>query len=177
MTLSFKSLSTCNMIQPTKASFTLTDYYQTIMVCSSLVLAYFYKLWPFLFVVGYIILKNTLYWAATMAEKKRVDMTMSPYVFYLSQPNSKWREFWMTLSKVCNRMHQMITPSDSMPPPPLFLSRSNTVYYGNFVHSASLGSINVQDYDKIRSNQYKKYFTIVSVCILMTVATIIYYFW
>jgi hypothetical protein len=176
MTLSFKSQSTC-MIQPTKARFNLTDYYQSIMVCSSLVLAYFYKIWPFLCVIGYIVLKKTLYWTAVMADKKRVDMTMSPYVFYLTYSDSKWREFWMTLSKVFNRMHQMITPSDCMPPPPLFLSRSNTMYYGDSVYSTSLGNISVQEYENIRSKQYKKYFTIVSVCILMIVSTIIYYFW
>jgi len=182
MTNSFQSPSMINFsdltfdIEPKKAQFYLSDYYQTIIACSSILLAYAYKMWPLWFVAGYIVLKNSLYWAATIAEKKRVDTTMNRQTFYLTESESNWREFWNTLSNVFRRMHRMVS-SETNAPPPLFLSRSNTVCYGNEIRSASLGCVNIQEYHQIRKNHYRKYFTLVAVCILLISSFILYWVW
>ena len=158
-------------------SFHMSDYYQTIFVCSSFVLAYFYKLWPFWFVFGYFTLKKSLYWATSLANKNRAKMTSSPSTFSLSESNSIWREFWVTLSQVFCQMHQMLCIDEWSPPPPPVLSRSNTEYHGDYVCSASLGHIHVSEYNKLRTNQYNKYFICTVICIIAFVLFIMYCVW
>ena len=133
--------------------FRLADYYQTILVCSSFVLAYFYKLWPFWFVFTFLTLKKTLYWAANMAKNKRVEMTSSRYTFYLSWFNAIQREFWMALSRVFDSMNRMLAGNNYMPPQPM-LSRSNTECNNEYRYSTSLGQIHVSTYNMIRACCY-----------------------
>jgi hypothetical protein len=151
--------------------FRLADYYQTILVCSSFVLAYFYKLWPFWFVFAFFTLKS-LHWAATVAEKKRVEMTSSPYTFYLSWFNAIQREFWMALSSVFHSINRMLAGANYMPPPPM-LSRSNTEVYNEYMYSTSLGRIHVSTYNMIRTC----YYIAVMFCIVAPLLFILYCMW
>ena len=152
--------------------FRLADYYQTIIVCSSFVLAYFYKLWPFWFVFAFFTLKMTLYWGANMAEKKRVEMTSSPYTFYLSWFNAIQREFWMALSSVFHSINRMLAGANYMPPPPM-LSRSNTEVCNEYMYSTSLGRIHVSTYNMIRNCCY----IAVMFCIVAPFLFILYCVW
>jgi len=169
-------VSFADVYKPQPQSFRMSDYYQTLIVCSSFVLAYFYKLWPFWFVFGYFTLRNSLYWAASMADKNCAKMTSSPYTFYLSDSNSNWREFWMTLSRVFRRMHQMLHTEDCPPPPPV-LTRSNTMCYNDYVYSASLGQIHISEYNQMRTNRYNKYFICTLLCIIAISSFILYCVW
>jgi hypothetical protein len=144
----------------------------SIIVCSSFVLAYFYKLWPFWFVFAFFTLKMTLYWGANMAAKKRVEMTSSPYTFYLSWFNAILREFWTALSSVFHSMNRMLAGENYMPPPPM-LSRSNTECYGEYRYSASLGQIHVSTYNKIRTCSY----IAVMFCVVALVSYLVYCIW
>ena len=169
---SIVTFSDNNQLQPSNMS----DYYQTIIVCSSFILAYFYKLWPFWFAVGYFSLKNALYWATTIADKQCAQTTSSPYTFYLSDSKSNWREFWIALSRVFRQMHQMLRTEDCPPPLPV-LSRSNTVCYGDLICSTSLGQVNISDYHQMRKNRYNKYFICTLLCIIAMSLFILYWVW
>ena len=160
-----------------KKYFKLSDYSEKILFCSLFALAYFFKL-RFLWIgVFYITLKNALYWAATKTEEKRCNLTSSPETFYLNINDSKSRELLIALSNVFRKLYHMITPADSLPPP-LFLSRSNTVFcgYGELC-SSSLGRVSTNVYHQIRDDQYKKYFIEVSLCIVVFFSGVLYFVW
>ena len=174
--LIFLPSQTGTLLNAYKDPLFLSKYWHTIIMCSSFVLAYFYKLWPFWFVGGYFLLKSSLYWAIAMAANERAKMTLYSYTFYMPWFKSHQREFWIALWSVFSKMYDLISTEDCPPPLPV-LQRSDTMCYGDMMMSPSLGCIDNSKYNQLRTNRYNMYFIIVSLCIIAILSFIMYCVW